>query len=124
MAKIYQDMFGWRIQSRDGFQVSQVFPSEEAAQKYLVKRMMDFRDKALVVIEFMTLHASADSEIDMGFIYKAAHVANNECQNPHTDWREWVEKLFNVLVSSGEYKPGVVDRDREQASGNNSEQSK
>jgi len=55
---------------------------------------MSIKDKALQIIEYISLSA----------IYEFSHVANEECQNPHEDWEECLNKIYDELLARGEIR--------------------
>jgi hypothetical protein len=63
---------------------------------------MDLKSKALVVIEYISLHIATPEAAD---IYMAAHVANGHCPNPHESWLEWLNAFYDGLVASGNFNP-------------------
>jgi hypothetical protein len=59
----------------------------------------ELKDKALKVIEFIAMNHWDRPE---AIIYRISHIANGECENPHWDWVEELNQLYDKLKAEGE----------------------
>jgi len=66
---------------------------------------MNIKDKALAVIEGLTLEAIPTKEL-VELCYKFAHIARGRC--PHEDWVQELDEVYKALV-----KNRVIDEVKE-----------
>lgn len=76
--------------------------SDRGAVSGLLIELKDIQ-KALIVIENICLHSDEENS-QISSIYKAVHVANDTCINPHRTWKKWVNDVYADLVASGQHR--------------------
>lgn len=57
----------------------------------------DPKVKALRVIDMLTCNDEFEDNKLLSTIYRVAHSASGICGNPHQDWRQEIDKLYNEL---------------------------
>jgi hypothetical protein len=63
-----------------------------------MSQIISIRLKALMVIEGLSLLACENKDDP---IYRFAHVAIGDCNNPHGDWREELNRTWRELIEKG-----------------------
>jgi len=64
---------------------------------------VDKKTKALQVIEALCsdVFLSSDRNKIVEQCYRFAHIGGSSCKNPHLDWDEELENLYQALVENG-----------------------
>lgn len=60
----------------------------------------ELREKALLVIETICVEDGREDDKNLDSIYKASHLANAECGNPHEDWLKWLEDVHSAIAAT------------------------
>ena len=55
------------------------------------------KDKALLVIEELICNCESNELLDT--IYRFAHVGRGVCSNPHEDWTQELEAMFQDIIN-------------------------